>query len=165
MTVRIAALAAIVCVLASTAAQADDCAVAMAAIRAGALKPYSATVSMTMSGKPIFSHIVMTGSKMYIQMQGTWHTMPMTAKEVLDQMDTVAKTAKTTCHRGGAEAVNGQAATIYDVHVENQGNASDNRVWISAAGLPLKTVDRMAGGNVATSVYDYAHVQPPAGVK
>ncbi len=167
MSIRMAAFAlAAVCV--SGAARADDCTAAMAALRAGVQKPYSSTVTMTGMGSmpDNISHIVMTGSKMYMQLHGKWSVVPMTTKEMLATMDDQAKTAKTTCVRKGDDSVGGQATAVYAVNVVNKGVTSDSTIWISkASGLPAKSQIRMAGGQTITSLFDYEHVQPPAGVK
>jgi outer membrane lipoprotein-sorting protein len=167
MSIRMAAFAlAAVCV--SGAARADDCTAAMAALRAGVQKPYSTMVSMTgMKGIPdSTSRVIMTGTKMYMQRQGKWIVVPMTSRQMLATMDDQAKTAKTTCRHTGDDVVGGEAAAVYTVHVVNKGTTSDSTVWISdASGLPVKSQIRMAGGQTITSLFDYEHVQPPAGVK
>ncbi len=136
-------------------------------MRAGVQKPYSSTVTMTgMKSLPdSTSHIVMTGPKMYVQVNGAWSVLPMGTKELLADMDDKIKTAKYTCVRKGSATVGGAATTIYAVHVVNQNNVSDNTLWISAAGLPLKTESHLGGGQAVSSVIDYDHVQAPPGVK
>jgi hypothetical protein len=165
MQIRFAALAGAT-MLASTAAHADDCSTLMAATRAGAMKPYSTTITMTMGGKPPqTSHAVMTGDKMYVQVSGVWHAVAMGTKELLKTIDDNAKTAKMTCVHKGEGDVNGQPASIWTAHVVNQGLTSDNTVWIGRSGLPLKTESHLGGGDVVVGVIDYAHFAAPAGVK
>lgn len=153
-------------VLASSAAYADDCAPVMAATRAAAMKPYSSTITITeKGGQPRTSHAVMTGAKMYVQVDGAWHGVPMGTKELLQEIDDNAKTAKTSCVRKGEEAVNGQPATMWSAHVVNKGNTSDNTIWIGRSGLPLKSLSLLSGGAVVVSVMDYDHYAVPPGAK
>jgi outer membrane lipoprotein-sorting protein len=167
MTFRMAALAlAAFCI--SGAARADDCTAAMAALRAGVQKPYSTTITMAgFKGMTDYtSRVVMTGTKMYIETHGKWSTVPMTSKQIIATMDDQAKTATTTCHRTGDGSVGGEATAVYSMHVVNKGLTSDTMIWVSkASGLPAKSQLRMAGGQTITSLFDYVHVQPPAGIK
>ncbi len=165
MQFRFAAFAAAM-LFVSTAAHAADCSALMAATRAGAMKPYSSTITMSHAGAPPqTSHAVMTGAKMYVQVAGAWHAVPMGTKELLQAIDDNAKTAKMTCVHKGEGDVNGQPASIWSAHVVNEGTTSDNTVWIGRAGLPLKTERHLEGGEVVVSVLDYAHYAAPAGVK
>ena len=159
---------AIAAICLSGAARADDCVSAMGALRAGVQRPYSTTVTMAgMKGVPdSVSRVVMTGTKMYMQLHGRWSVVPTTTKELLAAMDDQEKTAKTTCHRTGDDFVGGQAAAIYSVHVVNKGLTSDSTIWISkASGLPAKSEIHVPNGQTITSLFDYTHVQPPPGVK
>ena|ERR1700761_969474 len=165
MQIRFAALAA-VALCASSAAYADDCSAMMAATRAGAMKPYTSTITMSHPGQPPqTSHAVMTGDKMYVQVGGAWHGVPMGSKELLAAINDNAKTAKMTCVHKGEGSVDGQPASIWAAHVVNEGTTSDNTVWIGRSGLPLKTESHLEGGEVVVSVLDYAHYAVPAGVK
>jgi hypothetical protein len=148
------------------AASADDCDTAWGAMRAGMQKPYASTITMThKDGKPQTSHAVMMGDKMYVEVQGAWHAVPMTTTEMLADMDRKRKTTKAVCHRVGDETVSGQPATIYAVHSENEGHVSDNKIWVSKAlGVPIKTESNL-GDMVVVSDMDYSNVHAPAGVK
>ena|ERR1700761_1476020 len=159
------AFAAIAVMAGATAAQADDCSPLMNAMLSQASKPYNATLTMSdPTGHNQTSKVIFTGAVLYTQIQGQWRSMPMTGKELSDQLRDVSKTAKTTCHRGNDEAVNGQPATVYAAHVENQGSISDNKVWISKAnGVPLKSDVTIQQGPHMTTVFDYSKVAPPAG--
>jgi hypothetical protein len=152
---------------ASSAAHAEDCADLMAGMLNGATMPVS--VAMTMQapgGQPRTSHSIFTGSKLYVEVNGEWHTMPMTAKEMTDQVHESDKGAKKSCHRVGSERVNGQASTVYMAHVENQGSVSDNKVWIGdAPKRMLKSDIHIADGQHIMADYDYDHIQPPASAK
>jgi hypothetical protein len=164
-TVAFAASAALFAV-APFAASADDCGVAWGAMRAGIQKPYASTITITRAGgKPETSHAVMMGDKMYVEVQGAWHTVPMTSTEMLADMDQKRKTTKASCQRVGDEIMGGQPSTIYAVHSDNEGKVSDNKIWVSKAlGMPVKTESHI-GDMVLVSVMDYSNVHTPAGVK
>jgi len=75
------------------------------------------------------------------------------------------KAAKQTCEAAGDEAVNGKPAAVYTAHIENQGEVSDNKLWVSKdTGLPLKTEARMQEGTI-TQTFSYDGVVAPAGVR
>jgi outer membrane lipoprotein-sorting protein len=72
---------------------------------------------------------------------------------------------KQTCSVGGDEPVNGQPATVYEAHIDNQGEKSDNKLWVSkATGLPVKSEARMREGTI-TQTFRYDGVEAPAGVR
>jgi enamine deaminase RidA (YjgF/YER057c/UK114 family) len=157
-------LAAAAALLGVLPAHADDCSTLMTAMMNQASKPYNATVTMSdPTGKNHTSKIIFTGSLLYTQVEGQWHSMQLTSKEMADQIRDAAKTAKTSCHQTGAEAVNGQPATIYMAHVENQGSISDNKVWVSKAnGATLKSEVTIKDGPHMVTVFDYGKIVPPA---
>jgi len=158
--------AALFCGLLVTPAVADDCAAPTAAMRLVPTKSYTATNTSTRAGKAQTSHAVMADGVLYIQIAGVWHKSQVTAKQMLDRVNDGLKTSKMTCKRTGSEIVAGQPTTIYSVHNVNQGMVSDNRLWISAAGLPLKAeADMGADVGVIVSTYDYGHAAVPPGAK
>jgi hypothetical protein len=167
MTIRIAGFgAAVAACLLVAPAYADDCAVTSAAVRLVPTKSYRATSTTTRAGQTHTSHIIMVDGKMYIELGGVWKTSQVTPGQLLDAINTGMKTARLNCRKAGSETINGQPTTIYMVHNVNQGLVSDNRLWISAAGLPLKVETNMgAAGGIAVSVYDYTNVTVPPGVK
>ncbi|HEY1707987.1 MAG TPA: hypothetical protein VGG10_06965 [Rhizomicrobium sp.] len=155
------------CLAVSAAAHADDCADLMTGTLGGAAMPVSVTMTMQApGGKPETSRSVFTGTQLYVQVGGQWRSMPMTAKDMIDQVHESDRGAKKICHRIGSDTVHGQAATVYTAHVEHQGSIDDNKVWI--ANLPkrvLKSDTQIAGGQHIMAEYDYDHVQPPEGVQ
>jgi hypothetical protein len=148
-------------------ARADDCATMMNTMLAHVGTPYSATMVTQMpNGKTRTMKTVSTGSIMYVQMPDGWKSMAQDPKEAVDMMRKAAATAKETCHRAGAETVGGEMSAVYIAHVENRGNVSDNKVWISKSrNLVMKTDVQMKGGDHISMTFDYAHVTPPAGAK
>ncbi len=146
----------------SSAAYADDCAAPMAATLNGAKKPHSLTTTSTSAGAATTGHAVWTGTQFFVEVGGKWLLTRETAAQIADAMADNMKSAKITCHAGGSEAVNGQAAAVYDIHVVNDGSASDNRVWVAKAGnVLLKSQVKLDTGDVILSLYDYKNFAPP----
>jgi hypothetical protein len=149
--------------LAAVTARADDCATLMSATIASAHKSYSATSTTSGGGAPTrVGHSVSTGGKLFVEMNARWVLSKMTMSDMANEMRAEIGTAKMSCHRLGEETVGGEATTVYSSHVNNHGNVSDNRLWISkATGLPLKTEVKLQNGMQIVTVFDYAHSQAP----
>ena len=167
MKSRIAILAVAAAQFSAHAAAADNCAEVRAATLAGVSRPYSASVKIEHAGDlPMTSHIVMTGDKMYVELRRIWNVTPMTTKELIDKVNKTSLKDELVCQRTGEETLDGAATTIYAVENRTPAHASQSRIWIAKAnGLPLKTEVRLRSGDVMTSVFDYAHVQAPAGAR
>jgi hypothetical protein len=148
-------------------ALADDCASMLNTMVAHVGTPYSATmVTQTPGAAAKTMKTVSAGGMMYVQMPDGWKSMAMDPKETADMMRKAAATAKETCHRAGDEMMGGEMSAVYIAHVENQGNVSDNKVWISKSrNLVMKTDVQMKSGDHISMTFDYAHVTPPAGAK
>jgi hypothetical protein len=161
MTFRTAAFAlAAFCV--SSAAFADDCAAPMAATLNGAKWPHSLTSTNTGPGGATTGHAVWTGKQFFVEVGGKWLLTPETAARIADMMADNMKGAKITCHARGGEAVAGEAAAVYDIHVVNDDSVSDNRVWISKTGNKvLKSQVKLDSGDTIVSLYDYKNFAPP----
>ncbi len=164
LTISRAAVGALALCAAAAPALADDCATVNAALMQTAKTPYSETITRTVAGKQIVSHMVQTPSVKYVESNGRWVSMNITSKDLIDTMNEQMKTAKMTCHRVGAETVNGLPAAIYTVHVENQGSVSDSKLWISPQNLEVKS-EMQVNGMKFSVLLDYSHVQPPANAK
>lgn len=167
---RAATAAGILGVLAATAlpARADDCAAIMSGMFAQAKVPYISNSTTSQAGQPaVHVQMVVTGGKMYVEVMGAWHSTPYSAQDVIDRTTQNQKKTKQTCQKTGAEAVNGEAATLYTEHEDNSGKVADSRVWISdRSGLPLKLEMRFGGLPMTqTSEFRYDNIQPPAGAK
>lgn len=149
------------------AARADDCAPIASAMIAQAKAPYAAAMAMSKPDKSVDrSASIVTGTKMYVQVNGAWQAMPYRAQDMIDRINKLAKEAKQTCAKVGAGTIDGVAATIFTAHVENQGRVSDNRIWISdKTGLPAKTETQFPDGMTVTQSYRYDNIQPPAGAE
>jgi hypothetical protein len=159
-------------------AQGGSCAAVFAAQMKLAKTPHhgfsvdsSATDARLHGGKPLVSELIYTTSAIYLLYNGTWKRSPMTVDGMAKQEEENIRDSKSTCSVAGTESVNGEAATIYKVHSENDAGTTDGQEWVSkSSGLPLRIVSRLdVGGAMGRSVivqrYDYKNVQPPAGVK
>jgi outer membrane lipoprotein-sorting protein len=105
------------------------------------------------------------GGKSYFFVQGQWHSEPASPDQMIADLTEEKKSARQTCAAAGDEAVNGKPATVYTAHVDNQGEASDNKIWVAKdTGLPLKTEARMQEGTI-TQTFRYDGVEAPAGVR
>jgi hypothetical protein len=144
----------------SAPALADECSSAMLA---SAQKPVSMQATETDAhGKQKQMRMVQTANTVYIlDENGQWKSMSATLKEKYDATVGELKTSKTTCQRVGSDSVNGASTTVYAVHVDNEGSISDNKIWVAANQLVLKS-DSLIEGTRYVSVYDYAHLTPPA---
>lgn len=153
--------------VAASAARADDCAIVMAAAIAQLKVPYATTMTTAKPGEPTRQNLVIaTGSKMYVQVNGTWRSMAMSTQAMIDQMMATQKKTTQTCAKAGSDTVNGEAATIYTGHSENGKTIADNRIWISdRSGLPLKLEAHFQDGLTVTQTTRYDNIQAPAGAK
>ncbi len=140
-------------------ARAEDCAPLKEIMLNAAQIPHSATLTRTVNGKPVVTHMVVTADAMYMENRGTWRKGPRMASR--EMMEENIKTAKLACTRIGGETVNGVATTLWSIHVENQGSISDNRMWLDANNRPVRTETKVEGSSFVTDI-DYAHVDPPA---
>lgn len=138
---------------------AEDCGPVKAAMMVGAQTPVTTTVTKTDArGTKSVSQIVQTATLKYVQARnGKWYALKISFKDLMDNF----KTTKLACQRAGTDTVNGEPATIYKIHSENDGSANDFRLWISAKNLALKSESHVEGAT-AVSTYDYVHVQAPA---
>jgi hypothetical protein len=119
---------------------------------------------------PMKSETVTNGKTLSVLVAGDhWKTMPYDAQAELTEMKrkfadpNVA--SKMSCTRVRAEAVGGEAATLYATHESTgAGGAVDVQVWVSdARGLPLRQVITMPELKSHAEVsFDYANVQAPA---
>lgn len=145
-------------------ALAGDCAPVIAAALAIAGKPYSTTMTRTgKDGQPAISHMVQTMTASYIETHGKWHSMAISSQDRIDNFNETMQIAKMICDVVGSDSVNGQAATVYDLAVENDGAVSKDKLWISAEQLILRAqYQSQDTPGPIDSVYDYTHVEPPA---
>jgi hypothetical protein len=86
------------------------------------------------------------------------------------QEENLRTTKSMACRYLRDETVDGEAAAVYHVRSENEGVKSQAVLWISKrTGLPLRSENDIDTGDKdkmhLAIRYDYANVQPPAGVR
>ena len=147
-------------------AAADPCDVIFNAMVAQVKVPFAVEAVQTPRNGPaqkMENRII--GGKSYFFVQGAWHSEPVSTDQMIADLTEEKKSAKQTCSVAGDESVNGKPATVYTAHIDNQGEISDNKLWVSKdTGLPLKTEARMQEGTI-TQTFRYDGVQVPAGVR
>lgn len=138
---------------------------------------YSTETASYTGGRPRNSETIYLNDKAYVQVNGRWRVSPMSPKAMLEQLREARKEAKpdsrdiSTCRFVRDEVINGEAASLYSEHTENEVGKSDSRAWISKSrGLVLKLEQDMdlggaAGKSHRVSRYEYTNVQAPAGVR
>ncbi len=131
---------------------------------------HSYTVESLPGGRSKTSEAIFTNGAIYVLMKGKWVHSRMTPQDMLKQEDENIRDSKYTCRHVRDEMVNGEAATLYVGHSENDGVKSDAQTWISKSkGLPLKTeedLDTGDGDKRHISIrYEYGNVRPPTGVQ
>lgn len=123
--------------------------------------PYHSHTTMTLvpGQKPQLSEQINTGKTLYLLMNGKWTVSRFTPQAMLEQeMDNI-KNSKAVCSVVRDEPVDGVGATLYKVHEERDGSASDSQIWVSKAnGLPLRL--KMEEPAV-DSYYSYSNVAAP----
>ena len=141
-----------------------DCDAAKSAMLLTARTPASLTITKTDAhGKKTVSRMVRTANVKYVQAaSGKWYAMNISEKD-LDYAGFA--TAKYACHRSGGDAVNGEPAAVYAVHVENDGTVSDSKIWVNSKNLIVKSELSGEGGTIYSTVSDYAHVTVPANAR
>jgi outer membrane murein-binding lipoprotein Lpp len=151
-------------------AKADDCATALNAAVAQAKVPHAVTHVTTPSGKPaVRAEMIFTADKAYVQLDGTWRSIPYSAQQQIDAVNAAAKRAeqaKETCQKLASDPVNGEPASLITTHSITNGKPLDARMWISSSsGLPLKSEVHLSDGTVVADEFRYTNVAPPPGVK
>jgi hypothetical protein len=149
------------------AARADDCAAVTAAAIARAQVPNAGTTTIAYPGQPAETRAtIVTGGIAYLQVKGVWQSKPFALQAEIDRITRSGKEAKRNCSKVGAETVDGEPATIYAAHTENQDMADDTRLWVSdRSGLPLKSEIRFKDGATVLAAFRYDHIEAPVGVK
>ena len=130
-------------------------------------QPSASEATMLAPGRPpLHGGTIFDGTKIYLQVDGTWHNSPMTVQETIDQMNESRKKAKSVCDAAGTETVDGAAATVYMIHSVTERGESDTRLWVSdSTGLPLKSDTRFASGMTMSQAFRYTAIQAPANVQ
>lgn len=136
---------------------AEDCATAV--WNSGTTPVSTTTTQVDSKGKTSISRTVQTMTDKYIQTEnGQWHSVSISMKDLIDDR----KSTKVTCRRIGSDTVNGVPTITYDVREENEDATVEGKIWTSRENRVLK-FEGGAEGVRFTTMYDYAHVTPPAG--
>ncbi len=85
-------------------------------------------------------------------------------KDKVDAASEEVQKSKITCQRTGLDLLGGAPATVYALHIDNEGDLSDSKVWIGANHLVLKS-ELTTSGTQYTTLYDYSNIVPPANAK
>jgi hypothetical protein len=103
--------------------------------------PYHSHTTMTLvpGQKPHLSEQINTGKVLYLLTNGKWTVSKLSPQAMREQETDNIKNSRTACSVVREEPVDGVSATLYRVHEERDGAASDSQIWISKAnGLPLR---------------------------
>ena len=162
----IALIAAIAASISAGAHAADPCDAIFNAMVAQVKVPFAVQATQTPNNGPAQTmENRFVGGKSYFFVQGQWHSEPVTPDQMIADLTEEKQSAKQTCAAGGDEAIGGQPAAVFTAHIENQGEVSDNKLWVSkATGLPLKSEARMREGTI-TQTFRYDGITAPAGVR
>ena len=135
---------------------------------------YSTTVAGYNRNQPENSEMISTGGAngvIYVMVRGKWTRTRLTPGDLVKDKDEGASTAKNTCRYLRDEALNGEAASVYNSHSDTEVGKVDTTIWISKSkGLPLREdIDIDVGGSMGKSHksirFEYGNVHPPAGVQ
>jgi hypothetical protein len=142
-------------------ALADDCQAIKSAVIARERASYSSVTTMpTMPDVTVRD--VMTPTRHYAQVQGTWSSEPRKSlKERLQAVDEQLKSSNGGCRRTRTASIGGQAA---DVYTDAAGESGDI-FWISKSTNLLLKMSLNLGSNRTITTYSYGNVQVPAGVR
>ena len=136
---------------------------------------YSTETAPYTGGKPRNTETIYLNNKTYTLVNGRWRLSPVTPKMMLDAMNEAKKDPNTdshlTCRQVRDEAIDGEEATLYSEHSENQDGKSDSHAWVSKSrGLLLKLETERELPGVPEKVhrvmrFEYSNVQAPPGVQ
>jgi hypothetical protein len=145
---------------------ADPCDAIFNAMVAQVKVPFAVQATQTpVNGPAQKMETRIVGGKSYFFVQGQWHAEPVTPDQMIADLTEEKNSVKQTCSAAADEPVDGKPAAVYEAHIDNQGERSDNRLWVSkATGLPVKSEARMREGTI-TQTFRYDGVEAPAGVR
>jgi hypothetical protein len=137
---------------------ADDCSTVKSAMLNSGHTPHSVIVTQTDGqGKKTVTRQIQTVDNKYVQRpDGKWYAMNIAIKDLDDDLSGVL-----TCRRNGSDSVGGESAAVYEVHMNLEGQVSDQKIWVSSKNTVLKSEGVIEGAHYTTE-YDFAHITPPA---
>ena len=141
----------------SAPALADDCSTVKSAMLNSGHTPHSVIVTQTDGqGKKTVTRQVQTVENKYVQRpDGKWYAMNIAIKDLDDDLSGVL-----TCRRSGSDSISGESTAVYEVHMNLEGQVSDQKIWVSSKNMVLKSEGVIEGARYTTE-YDFAHVTPP----
>lgn len=141
----------------SAPALADDCSTVKSAMLNSGHTPHSVIVTQTDGqGKKTVTRQVQTVENKYVQRpDGKWYAMNIAIKDLDDDLSGVL-----TCRRSGSDSISGESTAVYEVHLNMEGQVSDQKIWVSSKNMVLKSEGVIEGARYTTE-YDFAHVTPP----
>jgi hypothetical protein len=140
-------------------AEDSGCKAVVAAQRQQLTVPVHGHTTVTLTpGKPEPSEEIYTDKAIYVLQAGKWTVSPISLADMAQQLEDNIKSGKMSCRLVRDETVDGVSATLYSVHQELDGLASDSQFWISkATGLPV-----MLKTTAIESHFTYTNVVAPA---
>lgn len=152
------ALIALAFTVVTAPALADDCAAVKSAMLNSGHTPHSLILTRTDGqGKKTVTRQVQTVDNKYVQTpDGKWYAMNIAIKDLNDDLSGLL-----TCRRSGSDSVSGEVTAIYEVHMNLEGQVSDQKLWVSSKNMVLKSEGTIEGAHYTTD-YDFAHVTTPA---
>lgn len=117
--------------------------------------------------KPRTTETIYVAGAIYVTIDGKWTRSRMTPADMAQQEKENRQNSKSTCRYVKDELVNGEIASVYEVHSENDSSKTDGQFWLSKGkGLPLRgefDIDIGGGpGKYHHSVrYEYGNVKAP----
>jgi hypothetical protein len=110
------------------------------------------------------SESICAGDVAYIKVNGQWTVGPMTPRQIARHQQENIQSAKVcSCKHERDEKLDGEMASLYKAHSENEDGVEDAEIWISKArGLILRQRVESNGGETQMSVrFVYTNVRAP----
>jgi hypothetical protein len=153
----------------ATANAQDSCQPVYDALTKLATTPSHSYTSMTdpSGGKATATEFIYMQDKAYMKVGSNWTDGPMTPKELLEKEMQNRKNSDAKCQLVRSDSTEGQAATMYSLHGENEHAKEDARVWVSkTTGLPLREeadieLSGSPGKRHVSNRYEYDNVHAP----
>jgi hypothetical protein len=161
-------LAAILCWSAPASSQ-DSCQPVYEAMTKLAATPSHSYASMTdlSGGRATAAEFIYMQNKAYMKVGSSWTNGPMTPKELFEKEMQNRKNSHAKCQLVRSDSTEGQAATLYSLHGENEHAKEDAQVWVSkTTGLPLREeadieLSGSPGKRHVSNRYEYSNVRAP----
>jgi hypothetical protein len=161
-------LAAILCWSAPASSQ-DSCQPVYDALTKLAATPSHSYASMTdpSGGGATAAEFIYMQNKAYMKVGSNWTDGPMRPKELFEKEMQNRKNSHAKCQLVRSDSTEGQTATVYSLHGENEHAKEDAQVWVSkTTGLPLREeadieLSGSPGKRHVSNRYEYSNVRAP----